>query len=182
MRLAPRHFQLLAINENVHKVSFIDHLTQYFTWAEDLPKSELNFDFLTEFGMSNRESYIRNILSNISNYTPPEGLLLLVSDPNDNIVGLGALKKLMLSDCEIKRMFVSPEVRGLGLGKKILNGLILYARKKCYKTIYLDSAVIMITAHKLYKSSGFIEILPYEGSEIPKHLQKYWKFMKLYLN
>lgn len=106
------------MNENLHKESILKFFTEYFTWAENMAKSELNFDLLTEFGMSNKEVYIRNVISNLSNFTPLEGIMLLVSDVNDNIVGLGALKKLLERDCEIKRMFVSPEVRGLGLGKK----------------------------------------------------------------
>ena len=76
-------------------------------------------------------------------------------------------------------MFVNPKFRGLKLGKKILTGLIQEAKNKGYKTLYLDSVVFMITAQNMYKSFGFQEIQPYEGTEIPVHIQKYWKYMKL---
>ena len=62
MSLDPKQFHIIAMNETVHKESIHNLLTEYFSWAEKLANSELNFDLLTEFGMNNKERYIREII------------------------------------------------------------------------------------------------------------------------
>ena len=50
-----------------------------------------------------------------------------------------------------------------------------------YEELRLDSAGFMSAAHSVYRTAGFREIPPYEGSEIPKEYQKHWVFMSLKL-
>lgn len=182
MSLSPNNFHLLPMDENMHGESISKLLKEYISWAEKLANTELHFNLLKEFGTTNLDLYIESLMEHLGEYSPPTGLLLVVKEGTGKIVGLGALKQLHEKDCEIKRMFVTSEYRGHKLGRQIVEGLISNAKEKGYHNIYLDSAVFMTTAHNLYKSVGFKEIQPYEGSEIPKHLQKYWKFMKLDLH
>jgi nucleoside-specific outer membrane channel protein Tsx len=48
-----------------------------------------------------------------------------------------------------------------------------------YSSMRLDSARFMSNAHRIYRSYGFNDIPPYEGSEMPKEYWQYWVFMEL---
>jgi GNAT superfamily N-acetyltransferase len=80
-------------------------------------------------------------------------------------VGMGALRPLAPDVAEIKRMYVRPSTRGLGVGRAILQRLIDDARGLGYKTIKLDSAPFMHEAHALYRSAGFVPTGPHKGWE-----------------
>ena len=66
---------------------------------------------------------------------------------------------------EIKRMFVRPTARGLGVGRAIIERLIDDGRGLGFETIYLESASFMHSAHALYRSVGFAPSEPYPGRE-----------------
>jgi GNAT superfamily N-acetyltransferase len=80
-------------------------------------------------------------------------------------VGIGGLRPLTADEAEIKRMYVRPSARGLGVGRAILVRLIDDARALGYKTIRLDSAPFMHEAHGLYRSFGFVPSSPHQGWE-----------------
>jgi GNAT superfamily N-acetyltransferase len=80
-------------------------------------------------------------------------------------VGMGALRPLAPDVAEIKRMYVRPSTRGLGVGRAILQQLIDDARGLGYETIHLDSAPFMHEAHALYRSFGFVPTGPHKGWE-----------------
>ena len=75
-------------------------------------------------------------------------------------------------------MYVRPLFRGKGIGRNLLQRVIEEAQLISYEKLKLDSARFMVEAHSLYQSMGFVEIEPYEGSEIPKQYQIHWKFME----
>ena len=78
---------------------------------------------------------------------------LYLAEMEGEPVGMGALRPLAPGVAEIKRMYVRPSARGLGVGRAILQRLIDDARGLGYKTIDLDSAPFMHEAHALYRSS-----------------------------
>jgi ribosomal protein S18 acetylase RimI-like enzyme len=78
-------------------------------------------------------------------------------------------------------MYVRPEHRNKGLGRALVDRLIEEARQVGYQRIRLDSALFMRDAHRLYRSAGFKEIAPYEGSEVPVEFHDHWIFMELML-
>jgi GNAT superfamily N-acetyltransferase len=90
---------------------------------------------------------------------------LYVAEVGGEIVGVGGLKLLMRTVGEIKRMFVRPEARGLGLGRAIVERLVADARELGCETVYLESASFMHTALTLYRSVGFVDSAPYAGRE-----------------
>jgi len=67
---------------------------------------------------------------------------------------------------EIKRMYVQPSHRRTGLGRGILDALVVAAREAGYRRLRLDSPNFLAAAHALYRSSAFVEIGPYAESEI----------------
>lgn len=97
---------------------------------------------------------------------------------DDKIIGMGGLNQLAPDIGEIKRMFIKEEYRNRGLGKELLNKLLVIGSEMDYRTIKLDSVKFMEKAHELYEKAGFVYTGPYEGSEIPQEKQKYWIFME----
>lgn len=88
------------------------------------------------------------------------------SRDNDRITGIACLKKLRENVCEIKRLYVQPVSRGMGLGKLLLEKLIEHAKDCGYTRIFLDSDPYMENAHAMYRSLGFVEIPPYPEAEM----------------
>jgi GNAT superfamily N-acetyltransferase len=93
-------------------------------------------------------------------YGPPNGGLCIVFR-NDRPVGVAGIKRFNETECEVKRMYVQPESRGLGIGKLMITRCIEIAKRLKYETIKLDTADFMKSAIKLYTDSGFIEIPAY---------------------
>lgn len=94
-------------------------------------------------------------------YSPPEGRLLLAS-VDEKLAGCIALRKLEEDICEMKRLYLRKEFRGLGLGNTMIERLIEEARIIGYKKMRLDTyPPKMGKAVKLYESHGFTAVSPY---------------------
>ncbi len=93
-------------------------------------------------------------------YSSPDGGLF-IAFKNEAAVGVGGIKRFSNTECEVKRMFVQPAGRGLGIGKLLLTDCIELARQLKYKTIKLDTADFMQAAIKLYVENGFTETIAY---------------------
>lgn len=93
-------------------------------------------------------------------YTPPDGILILVLVDGKG-AGCIALRKILEDICEMKRLYVRNDYRGLGIGKKLVNMIIEEARKLNYSYIRLDTLPTMKRAQELYTSFGFYDIESY---------------------
>ncbi|NIS15958.1 MAG: GNAT family N-acetyltransferase [Aliifodinibius sp.] len=92
-------------------------------------------------------------------YSPPNGCLFLATY-NHNPAGCVGLRKHNDCGCEIKRLFVLPKYRGLGIGRSLAKKMIEIARKAGYKRIQLDTISSLIEAISLYLSLGFVITTP----------------------
>ena len=111
------------------------------------------------------------------NYAPPSGRLLVAID-GEQVAGCIALRSLGGRDCEMKRLYVRPEFRGKGLGKKLVTTLVDAAREIGYRRMLLDTLPgKMDEAIALYRSLGFREIAPYYHNPVEGAL-----FMELWLS
>jgi ribosomal protein S18 acetylase RimI-like enzyme len=61
----------------------------------------------------------------------------------------------------MKRLYVAPEARGMGLGKALVDAIIQRAKELGYREIRLDTLPSMTGAQQLYKRAGFVEIQAY---------------------
>ena len=103
-------------------------------------------------------------------YAAPGGRLLLAWVEGE-LAGCGALRACVDADyanaCEMKRLYVRPRFRGLGLGRALAEALLEQARGAGYSAILLDTLDDMESARELYESLGFEEIPPYYFNPIP---------------
>jgi ribosomal protein S18 acetylase RimI-like enzyme len=89
-------------------------------------------------------------------YATPAGALLLARDAAGGPVGCVALRPLAMPGCsEMKRLYVDPNGRGLGVGRALMDAVIAAARAIGYREIWLDTLPTMAAAQNLYRSAGF---------------------------
>ena len=109
-------------------------------------------------------------------FAPPDGRLLLAMYQG-RAAGCVALRKLSDDVCEMKRLYVAPAFRRLGIGRALAEAVIERARKIGYAAMRLDTVAAMKAAGALYVSLGFKEIEPYRYNPLEDA-----KFMELHLN
>jgi putative acetyltransferase len=98
-------------------------------------------------------------------YARPGGAFLLARKEGE-FVGCGAFRRFSATDCEMKRLYVRPEGRGLGLGRQLALALIREANALGYKRMLLDTLPTMHSAQALYNSLGFVPTEPYRFNPI----------------
>ena len=99
-------------------------------------------------------------------YAPPEGAVLLAF-VNNSAVGCVVLRPLQEDLCEMKRLYVKPEYRGLSIGNLLVRNIIPEARKIGYKGVRLDTLPEMKEAQSLYSKLGFVNIPEYGNNHFP---------------
>lgn len=110
-------------------------------------------------------------------YGEPEGALMLarVDGMPAGAVGLRLQKRDADIGviCEMKRLYVCDDFRGLGLGRKLAEAIIRQGANIGYAAMRLDTVAAMSEAIGLYRSMGFQEIDPYYNSilENPEYYQ-----------
>lgn len=99
-------------------------------------------------------------------YARPGGRLLL-AEQDGGIDGCIALRKVSASICEMKRLYVRPRARGAGLGRALIEQLIVEAGIAGYLEIRLDVLEEFAQAKRLYQSFGFIPADPVSFNPVP---------------
>jgi GNAT superfamily N-acetyltransferase len=93
-------------------------------------------------------------------YAPPEGCLIIAFYQGEP-AGCVGLRKLEKNICEMKRLYVRPRHRAMGVGKVLAESIIREAGVRGYKYMRLDTVPSMKEARGLYLSMGFKKIDPY---------------------
>lgn len=102
-------------------------------------------------------------------YATPRGSLLTAL-VDGALAGCCALRPLDSVDdpnaCEMKRLYVRPAFRGLGLGRQLVEATLDAARQAGYACVLLDTLSDMEAARALYEDLGFVEVPPYYHNPI----------------
>jgi ribosomal protein S18 acetylase RimI-like enzyme len=98
-------------------------------------------------------------------YGAPDGAILL-AHAQDKPAGCVALRRFGGDACEMKRLYVRPEFRRLGIGRELSVMIISLAREAGYTRMLLDTLDTMTEAITLYKSLGFVEIESYRHNPL----------------
>ena len=97
-------------------------------------------------------------LSTIETVYIETGGEFLVGVLGSEIVAMGALRPVNPTVAELKRMRVTPELQGRGLGRRLLALLEETATARGFTELELDTADSMIAARRLYDGAGYREV------------------------
>jgi len=96
-------------------------------------------------------------------YAPPRGCLLLAREGGE-AAGVVGMRPLAGTACEMKRLWVRPPWRGLGLGRRLAAAAVDAGRRAGYAAMRLDTLARLEEGLALYSSMGFIEIPAYRDN------------------
>ena len=125
----------------------------------------LNEEWITQhFALEARD---REILEDPENKILNKGghifMVYVAGDP----VGCVALIPMNDGICELSKMAISPQLRGQGIGRKLLDYSIAQARMMGIKSLFLGSSTKLSTAVHLYESVGFRHVPPEDLPPMP---------------
>jgi ribosomal protein S18 acetylase RimI-like enzyme len=98
-------------------------------------------------------------------YAPPNGALL-VAEVGADTVAMIALRPLADGVSEMKRLFVHPSARGLGVGRALITRVMQEARAIGYREMRLDTLPAMGEAQAIYEAFGFRDVEAYYETPI----------------
>lgn len=145
------------------------------SWREASVDDDAALALLTEYFSARAESFpasqgeYRTVFPSAEQFMPPRGVFLVVEGEDlageAADVGCGGIRSLDLGDglrtFEVKHLWLQPHTRGLGLGRALLQELEARARVFGGERLVLDTNESLAAAGGLYRSSGFVEIAPY---------------------
>jgi DNA-binding MarR family transcriptional regulator/GNAT superfamily N-acetyltransferase len=132
------------------------------SWCLEQYFSELNTRFETGFDP------LLSISADVEELTPPAGVLL-IARMRAMPVGCGGLKFHPGAPAELKRMWIAPEARGLGLGRRLLRELEETAQHEGVQVLRLETNRALIEAIALYRSCGFREVAAFNDEPYAHH-------------
>ncbi len=100
-----------------------------------------------------------------SELSPPDGAFL-VGWAGSRPVCCGGVKRLDARICEIKKMYVVPDLRGQGVARLLLRTLEDTARELGYEVARLDTGPKQVRARGLYESEGYVEVEDFNGNPV----------------
>jgi GNAT superfamily N-acetyltransferase len=101
-------------------------------------------------------------------FRPPLGAFIVASVDGEP-VACGAVKSIAPDIGYLKRMWVARAVRGLGLGRRMLAAFELEAQELGFTTLRLETNRALAEAIRLYKSSGYVEVAPFNAEPYANH-------------
>ncbi len=99
-------------------------------------------------------------------YAPPDGAVI-IARREGSACGCVAMRRSTAFACEMKRLYVRPAARGLGIGAGLVQRILDVARSRGYLSMRLDTVPFMKSAIALYVSFGFREIPAYIFNPLP---------------
>lgn len=102
-------------------------------------------------------------------FDPPNGRFLVVRDERGAAVGCGSVRLIDAATAEVKRMYISPRIRGRGAGWALLQALEATAVELGATTGVLDTNATLTSALALYRSNGWQEVAPYNDNDQATH-------------
>jgi len=123
--------------------------------------------------------YARDSVATIDQSLPPHGALALVRDATGALIGCGSMRRLDATRGEMKRLYVAPAARGLGLGRALVQLRLDTARAMGLRSLYADTMRGNSGMLTLYDSFGFRAIDRYEGNANPVEYDRYLVYRRL---
>jgi DNA-binding MarR family transcriptional regulator/GNAT superfamily N-acetyltransferase len=147
---------------SIVQITVTDPTSQDARWCFEHYFTELGERFESGFDP------ILSISAHAHELVPPAGLLL-VARLREEPVGCGALKFHENAIGELKRMWVAPRARGLGLGRRLLQALEHEAREAGISVLHLETNRTLVEAIAMYRRSGYQEVEAFNDEPYAHH-------------
>ncbi len=116
-------------------------------------------DTLAEFGANHPGTvYYDPTIDTLYEIFQHEGAGYFVAEIDNKLVGGAGIYPtdgLPAGTCELVKMYLLPEARGVGLGKTLIEKSLSLAKEKNYENVYLESMPELKKALKVYEKFGF---------------------------
>jgi putative acetyltransferase len=124
-------------------------------------------EYWDSFGLSLDFQGFSNELKGLPGVYGAEGGALLLALYKNEPAGTIALRRLDAKSGEVKRLYLRPQFRGLGLGRSLVEGVIERSRAIGYEWLYADTLPVMGDALGLYERMGFDRTEAYAAVPTP---------------
>jgi GNAT superfamily N-acetyltransferase len=108
------------------------------------------------------------LVGEADHYRPPDGVFVVAYSEGE-AAGCGGVTTLAPGLGEIKRMWIAPDMRGLGLGRRLLAQLEGRSAKLGHTAVRLDTNSVLTAAISMYRSAGYVEIDRYNENPYARH-------------
>lgn len=112
---------------------------------------------LAEYGLGWEPTGADEDVLEIEKYYLATGGEFWVIEQQNQLIGTGAYYPIKRGNkaVEIRKMYLLPAVRGMGLGKYLLQQLESAIARQGYEQIWIETASVLAQAVKLYETSGY---------------------------
>jgi GNAT superfamily N-acetyltransferase len=135
----------------------VDARSTVAQWAMSSYFAELDATFPTGFDPGDA------LTSDAESFDPPAGRFLIVHH-GDLAIGCGGIHSLDRHTGEIKRMWISPDWRGLGLAPLLLARLEQHSCEIGHRSVRLDTNASLLTAIRMYERQGYRAVARYNDN------------------
>ena len=144
------------------QIERVDPASPAARWCVSQYFGELNRRFESGFDPS------ASLSADDQDLIPPRGAFLVASVDGEPVAS-GAVKSIAPGVGSLKRMWVTDAVRGLGIGRRILEALEAQARELGLTTLRLETNHALQEAIRLYRSAGFREVAAFNSDPYAHH-------------
>ncbi len=117
---------------------------------------ELVFGVLQTYGLKPDPASTDSDLEDIEqNYFQNRGWFSILEFPEAGLIGSYGIRNVTYNTCELRKMYLHPDFRGMGLGKILLEDALLTAKRLRYEVVSLETASVLQEAISLYRKYGF---------------------------
>ena len=110
-------------------------------------------EFDLPFDLESKDSDLKDLEES---YLRSGGIFEVLEDRDGNLLGTYGLFRLTNETCELRKMYFVAEIRGIGLGRRVLERAVDHARRLCYQSIVLETISVLKDAIRLYTRFGFV--------------------------
>jgi GNAT superfamily N-acetyltransferase len=110
----------------------------------------------------------KSVLHSLDEFAPPRGCFLVLRLAGQP-VGCGGLTPIGDNAAYLKRMWIAPSARGRGLARRLLAALEEKARSMGCRAVKLETNRALGEAQRLYRSSGYVEVEPFNDEYYAHH-------------
>ncbi|REJ12434.1 MAG: MarR family transcriptional regulator [Paenibacillaceae bacterium] len=113
--------------------------------------------YAEEYGWDERfEALVAQICSDFINRYNPDRERCWIAEMDGQIVGSVMVVQESDEAAKLRLLLVDPRARGLGLGKRLVDECVRFARRKGYKKLVLWTNHVLVQARNIYQKAGFV--------------------------